>query len=637
MHHYLNTIFSCLAILLTISCQNQTSNQEAQKSDTSDQETSTKINDPHSYAKPSEAAINHLDLEVDVDFDDQQIAGTASYKINNKEDVDSIYLDAHDLTIDSVTLGKDGEEATGYSLGKDRKHMGQPLAIAIKPETQWINIQYKTSPNAGALQWVKPHQTAGGDHPFLYTQSQAILARTWIPIQDGPGMRFTYEAQVRVPENLLALMSAGNPQEKNDTGVYHFKMEQPIPAYLMAMAVGDIDFKSVSERTGVYAEPSVTADAAYEFANMDSMLTASKALYGKYKWDRYDIIILPPSFPFGGMENPRLSFITPTIIAGDRSLTSLIAHEMAHSWSGNLVTNATWNDFWINEGFTVYFERRIMEKLYGKPYANMLAQLGYQDLKKEVASLGKENPATKLKLDLKGENPDDAVTYIPYEKGYSLLRMIENKVGREQFDQFINNYFDEYAFKTISTEGFLNYYRENLIDGDTALAKEINIEEWVYEPGIPDNAPKIESERFAVVEQMLDQWKNGSKPSELKTNNWTTHEWLHFLRHLPDSMSQQQMANLDNEFAFTNSNNSEIQAAWYEHAINNHYEKAYDSIEQFLVKVGRRKFLTPLYTAMMESNLKDMAIQIYQEARPGYHTISRNTIDEVVNWEQEEA
>ncbi len=637
MYQYLNTIFSCLAILLTISCQNQTSDQKAQKSDTTDQEASTKINDPHSYAKPSEAAINHLDLDVDVDFDDQQIAGTASYKIKNKQDVDSIYLDAHDLTIDKVTLGKDGEEATGYSLGKDRKHMGQPLAIAIKPETQWINIQYKTSPNAGALQWVKPHQTAGGDHPFLYTQSQAILARTWIPIQDGPGMRFTYDAKVKVPDNLLALMSASNPQEKNDTGVYHFKMEQPIPAYLMAMAVGDIDFKSVSERTGVYAEPSVIEDAAYEFANMDSMLTASKALYGKYKWDRYDIIILPPSFPFGGMENPRLSFITPTIIAGDRSLTSLIAHEMAHSWSGNLVTNATWNDFWINEGFTVYFERRIMEKLYGKPYANMLAQLGYQDLKKEVASLGKENPATKLKLDLKGENPDDAVTYIPYEKGYSLLRMIENKVGRKQFDQFLNNYFDEYAFKTISTEGFLDYYREHLIDGDTTLAKDINIEEWVYEPGIPDNAPKINSKRFAQVEKMLKQWKNGTKPADLKTSHWTTHEWLHFLRHLPDTMSTTKMANLDQQFNFTNSNNSEIQAAWYEHAINNHYEKAYDSIEQFLVKVGRRKFLTPLYTAMMESNLKDMAIQIYQEARPGYHTISRDTIDEVVNWEQEEA
>ena len=315
--------------------------------------------DKHTYAKP-DALITHLDWDATVDFGNKTITGIASFNIRTSQEASEIVLDTKDLDVSKVTV--DGsQDPVQYSLGDPHQHMGQALRIPITPQTQTIQVYYQTRQGAEALQWLEPVQTAGKTHPFLFTQSQAILARSWIPIQDSPGIRFTYSAKVKVPSDLLALMSAENPTEMNQTGEYTFQMNQPIPAYLMALAVGNVTFSPVGERTGVYAEPSEIEGAVYEFGEMEDMLIAAEGLYGPYKWERYDLIILPPSFPFGGMENPRLTFATPTIIAGDRSLTSLVAHELAHSWSGNLVTNKTWNDFWLNEGFTSYFENRIME------------------------------------------------------------------------------------------------------------------------------------------------------------------------------------------------------------------------------------------------------------------------------------
>jgi len=414
-------------------------------------------------------------------------------------------------------------------------------------------------------------------------------------------------------------MSAENPQQKNESGVYTFKMEQPIPAYLLALAVGDLRFQPIGERTGVYAEPSMISKAAYEFEEMDKMLEAAEKLYGKYAWGRYDLIVLPPSFPFGGMENPRLTFTTPTILAGDRSLTALVAHELAHSWSGNLVTNATWNDFWLNEGFTVYFENRIMEEVYGKDYADMLALISYQDLKNEVESMTKAGKIedTKLKLDLKGRNPDDGVSAIAYDKGFYLLKLIENTVGREKFDVFLNKYFTEYAFKTTNTEDFLKYLDKNLLSQVEGSMETINPKEWIYQTGIPSSIPKIESERYNKAIAAAKLWNEGTPAAQLDTKDWAYQQWLFFIRALPAELNKQQMDELDKKFKFSETGNNEVLGEWLVKVAHNQYEKSYPQLRKFLVNVGRRKFLSPIYSQLIANEKTiPLAKSIFEEAKP---------------------
>jgi len=598
--------------------------------------------DSHTFSKPHQAVVRHLDLDIIVDFDKKIITGKAAYTIENIKEVNKIYFDSRDLKIEKVTLGmengkwkmengKKEEKAAEFKLGAFEEYKGQPLEISIEDNTKIVNIYYSTSPGSAALQWLEPQQTAGKKQPFLFTQSEPGFARTWVPCQDSPGIRFTYTAKVQVPGGILVIMSAENPTQITPDGIYNFRMDQPIPAYLLALAAGDLQFKAIGERTGVYAEPSVIDKAVYEFAEMEEMLITTEKLYGPYRWDRYDVVVLPPSFPFGGMENPRLTFATPTILAGDRSLVSLIAHEMAHSWSGNLVTNATWNDFWLNEGFTVYIERRIMEELYGKSYADMLAVLGYQDLEDDIKKLSADD--TKLKLNLTGRDPDEAMTDVAYEKGALFLKTIEEAVGRELWDDFLKQYFDTFSFQTMSTEKFVEYLKNELGNTPDAseLLKQIAIDDWVYKPGIPENFTKVYSERFKQVDEQIKNWKLGLPALSLYVEEWTTHEWLHFLRHLPEKMSLERMGELDSSFEFTHSGNAEILCAWYLHVIENKYTAAHPALEKFLLNVGRRKFLKPLYKAMVKTeDGKEMAKAIYSKARHNYHYIAVNTIDEIV-------
>lgn len=588
--------------------------------------------DPHSYAIPSEARVKHLAWKAVVDFDSRTIDGTATWEIENSG-ADSIRLDTKGLVIRSVKVDN---KNTMYRLGSDDPVRGQVLTIPISEDTRTIDIQYQTSPQAEALQWLSPAQTAGKQSPFLFTQSQAILARSWIPCQDTPAVRFTYEAEVTVPRDLLALMSASNPKEKNATGTYVFRMEQPIPSYLLALAVGDLTFEPISDRSGVYAEKAIVDKAAWEFADLEKMIQAAEDLYGAYRWERYDVLVLPPSFPFGGMENPRLTFGTPTILAGDRSLTSLIAHELAHSWSGNLITNATWNDFWLNEGFTVYFETRIMEKLYGTDYGEMLASLNLQDLQDEIKSLQEKGQYadTRLKLDLDDRNPDDGVTSIAYNKGYYFLRSIEEKYGREKFDAFLKDYFSGNAFSSIDTEAFrayiFDYYRSRFnISLDDRL-----FDQWILTEGLPADVPAPGSTRFQKVDQLLALYRDKANlvpTHKTETANWSTHEWLHFLRNLPEHLSTAQMAELDRFGGFTDSGNAEIITAWGVIAIRNSYAPMQPKIEEFLITTGRRKFLSPLYNELIKTDAgRKRAQEIYRKARPNYHFVATNTFDNLL-------
>ena len=587
--------------------------------------------DPHSYASRSAGRVHHLALSLTVDFDRQILAGTATWQLANPGSSPDLVLDTRDLAIEAVdALDAAGQPTpAAFSLEPADAVLGQPLRIVLPAGATAVRIAYRTAPTAAALQWLAPAQTAG-TQPFLFTQSQAILARTWLPCHDSPGLRFTYEATVRVPAHLLALMSAKNPQQLSPSGEYHFRMAQPIPAYLMALAVGELAFAPLGGRTGIYAEPATLPVATHEFADLEKMVAAAEALYGPYRWERYDLLVLPPSFPFGGMENPRLTFVTPTILAGDRSLTSLVAHELAHSWSGNLVTNATWDDFWLNEGFTVYFERRIMEHLYGRNYADMLQVLGSAALHHTIAEIGATSPDTHLHLRLAGRDPDEGLTDIAYEKGCALLLTLEALVGRLRLDAFIKEYFARFSFQAMDTATFLHYLRAELLDAEPGLEARLNLAAWVHGPGLPPNVPAATSSRFATVDQMLERLAGGVAVASLlpATADWSSHEWMHFLTGLPASLTTEQLANLDAAFGFTDSGNAEILAAWFPHTLRAGYEPADAAIASFLRHVGRRKFLVPLYRALLATpDGPARARAIYQKARPNYHSVATGTLD----------
>ncbi len=586
--------------------------------------------DIHSFSKPHEAVVTHLHWNAAIDFDTKTIAATATWSIKNISHAATIVLDTKMLSVKEVRVDN---VPVKFQLGEEDSIMGRALIIPIENNTQTISIEYKTSPEAEALQWLNVQQTADKKHPFLFSQSQAILARSWVPCQDSPGVRFTYSADVKVPVDLLPLMSATNPKEKNNSGIYHFEMKQPIPSYLLAISVGDVAFKAISARSGIYAEPSLLDTATWEFADMEKMIASAEELYGPYRWEEYDVIVLPPSFPFGGMENPRLTFATPTILSGDRSLTSLIAHELAHSWSGNLVTNATWNDFWLNEGFTVYFETRIMEKLYGKSYSEMLASLNLKDLQDEIISLNKKGLSadTKLKLDLTGRNPDDGVTEIAYNKGYFFLRTIEEKYGRDKFDTFVKDYFTDNAFHSMDTDSFIdfikNYYQKNF----SITLDENLFTDWIFSEGLPAYFPKPNAERFEKVDEVVKTWLSSGKLEYPEKSKWSTHEWLHFLNSLPENVSTQQLKHADAFGNFSETGNSELIANWGVIALKHGYEKMFPKLESFLINTGRRKFLTPLYKEMVKTEKgKVMAKRIYEQARPNYHFVAVSSIDKLV-------
>jgi len=606
--------------LTAIACQKK---DQAQKTEA--------VKDEHTFSKPELAVVKHLDLDIKVDFDTQTISGKASWLIDNSSKGNEIIFDENTLNITKVTLGQGEEEKeTKFELGKDVAFHGKPIHVTIEPNTTKVTIYYSTTKDAVALQWLKPEQTADKKKPFLFSQGESVWSRTWIPCQDSPGVRFTYNAKVTVPKDLLAVMSAVNPQKKNDTGVYTFKQDKAIPSYLMAIAVGDIAFQSIDNRTGVYAEPSMLKKSAWEFAELGKMVVAAEKLYGPYRWGRYDVLVLPPSFPYGGMENPNLTFLTPGVIAGDRSLTSLLAHELGHSWSGNLVTNATWDDIWLNEGFTTYVEHRIGEAIFGKKEFEMQNVITRKELIDNIAEFGDTNPDTRLKVTLTGRNPDDGLSLIPYVKGYAFLRVIENAVGREKFDVFIKNYFDAYAFKSITTEDFVKYLKENLIKDDKALADKIKLDDWIYKPGIPSNITPVSSADFDAIDKIQNSWRiTGVKGLSQKIT--TTTEKQHFIDHLPTDIATKELEAIDKEFNFTKGGNFIIKRQWFVIAIRNKYTPAYPAIEQFLVSISRTGSVMMLYKEMAKTpEGKVWAKQIFDKAKSGYHATTIQAVEGIL-------
>jgi len=472
--------------------------------------------DVHSFAKPLEARVTHVDLDLNVDFAAKRLGGTATLDIDRKPDAKEIILDNRGLEISGIVDG--AGKPLDYKVGAADPNLGAPLSIALRSDTKKIAITYKSAPDAGSLQWLTPEQTAGKKLPFLFSQGESIENRSWIPTQDSPGIRQSWNARIVVPADFTVVMSAPSVDDKGpavppNKRIFSFRMDHPVAPYLIAIAVGDLKFRELGPRSGVWAEPATLDAAAKELEDTEQMIDAAEALYGPYRWGRYDLLVLPPSFPYGGMENPTLTFLTPTFIAGDKSLVSLIAHELAHSWSGNLSTNATWSDFWLNEGMTTYATYRIVEALYGPKVAQQQYALGLADLDRAIEEAGGvEGADTRLHLDLNGRHPNDGLTNIAYEKGAAMLREIELAVGREKFDAFMKGWFDRHAFQPVTSTMFLADVRDQLVKGDKELEAKLALDQWVYKPGLPANLVKPDPRAFAAVDSALDAFKSGGAP-----------------------------------------------------------------------------------------------------------------------------
>lgn len=599
--------------------------------------------DSHSYAQPQIARVRNVALDLNADFTAHTLSGTATLTVTAEPGATQIVLDTRNLDIRSVKT--EAGEPLAFVLGAADPILGQSLTVTFPAfaagETRKIVVDYSTRPDAAALQWLTPAQTAGGEQPYMFSQGQAILTRTWVPTQDSPGIRQTYEARITAPADLTVVMSAQPLTPRGEAAgqgrkAWRFRMTNPIPPYLIAIGVGDLEFAAFDQRSGVWTEPSRLEAARAELASTADMIDAAEKLYGPYRWGRYDLLVLPPSFPFGGMENPRLTFATPTIIAGDQSLVSLVAHELAHSWSGNLVTNATWDDMWLNEGFTVYFENRIMEALYGKDRALMLASLGWGDLQSGMAGLPAAD--TRLKLDLAGRDPDEGLTDVAYEKGAAFLFTIERIVGRERFDAWLKGYFERNAFRPMTTELFLRDIRAHLVT-TPELERQLMMDAWIYQPGMPSNWRPPVSNAFVPVDAAARAFDDGGPASAIPWAGWSTQERQRFMSYRPaglaagaDWLTPAQLADLESTLNLKNEGNAEVLFGWLQIAVQHRYRPAVPTLERFLTTMGRRKFVLPLFTSLWAEGDwgRRIATPLYARARPGYHPVTTNSVDAVV-------
>ena len=590
--------------------------------------------DEHSYAQPDKVRITNLGLDLAVDFADRQLEGHATLSLDwRDEEAGELVLDTRDLAIGRIE-GRNGTRKwreLEFALAEEDERFGSKLTIAMPRQYEQVRIHYATSPDASGLQWLAPSMTSGGKTPFMFSQSQAIHARSWVPLQDTPSVRFTYTARIRTPADVMALMSADNDPAAERDGDYSFTMPQAIPSYLMAIAAGDLVFKPISERAGVWAEPQVIDRAVKEFDDTEKMIQVTESLYGPYRWGRYDLLILPPSFPFGGMENPRLSFITPTVIVGDKSLVSLIAHELAHSWSGNLVTNATWKDMWLNEGFTSYVENRIVEELFGKARADMEYVISRNGLREELKEVPEEQQVLMLPARV-GSDPEEALGAVAYDKGAWFLQFLEQRFGRESFDPFLRAWFDQHAFQSATSEQFLAFLESELMAKQPDAVTREEVMAWMTAPGIPEFAPSIESPRFAAVDAARADWLESREAArDLPTAEWTTQEWVYFLEGMPESLEPAQMVELDQAFRFTGTSNGELAQRWYPLSERSQYFEARPAMSLFLRKIGRRKLIMPTYDALVASEEGlAFATQVYEMSKAGYHPITRGSVESVL-------
>lgn len=584
--------------------------------------------DPHSYTDLSQGRVQSMDIDLKVDFSSSTITGKADYNLAETT-AGALDLDTRDLEINSVQDSSGNE--LKFELNAADEVLGSRLRVNLAGGTEKFTINFTTSPEASALQWLEPAQTAGGKHPYLFSQCQAIHARSVMPCQDTPLSRFTFNCNMTVPEELTVVMAAApgrkSPSEQAGMMTFNFSMPQSIPPYLFAFAVGNIEARELGPRSTCYTEPEMMEKSAWEFAEVDRMLLAAEEIFGPYLWDRFDFLVMPPSFPYGGMENPRLTFLTPTLLAGDRSLVNVLAHELAHSWTGNLVTNASINDFWLNEGFTVWAERRILENMEGVEAKSLSAAIGRNGLMEAMNSFGKGSEFTKLEINGEGKDPDEFYSLVPYEKGFLFVALLEETVGREKMDVFVKKYIDHFAFTSLTTAQFEEFLNAEL----PGVAEQIGANEWIHQPDLPANAPVFASTRLEMLEGLARTWSDGARPEVSEATSWTPEDWQIFLQALPGKLTTEDCAWLNENFKLNDQGNSEILCNWLQIAINSNFEPAYNRAASFLGEVGRMKYLKPLFSALHNNpNTRELGAGIFADNANSYHPIARGGLERLL-------
>jgi aminopeptidase N len=568
--------------------------------------------DPHSYADASQARTRGFDLSARVDFDARSISAEVTLHFAEPASGGPLDLDTRGLSIDWASVP--------CVLHAPEPILGARLTLALPPGARSVTLRYRTAPDASALQWLSPAQTHGGRHPYLFTQCQAIHARSLLPCQDTPAIRQTYTASLDVPEDLRAVMAAAPVSRTVAHGraVERFEMPQPIPPYLLAFAVGDLASRDLSPRSRVYTEPGLLDAAAWEFSEVEAMVAAAEQLFGPYDWERFDMLVMPPSFPYGGMENPRLTFLNPALLCGDKSQVHVVAHELAHAWTGNLVTNANAEHFWLNEGFTVFAENRILEMLEGVEVAALHAAIGHQELLQAFRHFEDQPELTRLRTSLAGVDPDEAFSQVPYQKGYLFLKTLEQAAGRERFDRLLKTWLDENRFGAADTDDFTRLV-ERLAPG---LLARVDAKAWLDAPGLPANAWKPASARLEAVRRQLGQLPEGTEP-------WTATEWQLWLDATPRPFGD--CAALDARHRLSEAKNVEVLVSWLTLACESGYTPALPHVEAVVSRYGRMKYLKPLYRALAaRAETRGRARALFAELKGRYHPIAQQVIAAVL-------
>jgi aminopeptidase N len=568
--------------------------------------------DPHSYADASQARTRSFDLVARMDFDTRVITAEVTLHFVEPALGGPLDLDTRGLAVDWASAP--------FVLHAPELILGARLTLTLPQGARSVTLRYRTSPDASALQWLSPAQTHGGRHPYLFSQCQAIHARSVLPCQDTPAIRQTYTASLDVPEELRAVMGAAHVSRtvKGGRALERFEMPQPIPPYLLAFAVGDLASRDLSARSRVYSEPGVVDSAAWEFSDVEAVVAAAEQLFGPYDWQRFDMLVMPPSFPYGGMENPRLTFLNPALLSGDKSQVNVVAHELAHAWTGNLVTNANAEHFWLNEGFTVFAENRILETLEGVEAAALHAAVGHQELLRAFRHFEHQPELTRLRTALAGIDPDEAFSQVPYQKGYLFLKTIEQAIGRERFDHLLKAWLEAHRFGAADTDDFTRLV-ERLEPG---LLGRVDANAWLDGPGLPANAWTPESARLEAVRRQLGRLPEG-------TDGWTPTEWQLWLDATPRPFAD--CAELDARHRLSDAPNAEVLVSWLTLACESGYGTVLPHIDAVLARYGRMKYLKPLYRALAaRPETKARARVLFEALKGRYHPIAQQVVASVL-------